>query len=402
MTTITELTFLNVMDPALRPDGPEVRAARERHWCARTPFGLAVLRHDKLATLLADRRLAQGTHRLLAAQGLTEGPLVEWMTSMILSLEGADHIRLRRLVSRAFTPKAVSALRPRMREIAHALIDEFPSTGRVEFMAAFADPYPAYVLCELLGVPIGQRDLIRGWANDLGLGFSYAAAANLERIESALAGIFDAADTLLAARRASPRADLLSALIAAEADGERLTNEELRSIVATLLFAGQDTTRHQLGMAMTLFLRHNHQWTMLADRADLVDRAVDEVLRVAPATPVTGRVAVEDLEVDGVQIPAGTHLTMLLAAGNTDPVAHAEPDRFDIITRRPPPMTFGAGLHYCLGATLARAEMAEALPVLAARLGPIEADGEAQWRPAFGITGPTTLPIRYLKDSRRH
>jgi cytochrome P450 len=389
------LHYLDVTDPAFRPDSAAVMAARSAHWCARTPVGFAVLRHDKLTALLTDRRLRQGTHRVLAAQGLTEGPLVEWMTSIILTVEGDDHTRLRRLVSRAFTPRAVAELRPRMREIAHELVDSFPTDGRVEFMDAFADPYPARVICELLGVPPELHEAFRGWANDLGLAFSYTAAANLQRIESALSGLYAATDALLAQRSAEPRADLLSALIAAEADGDHLSPEELRTMVATLLFAGQDTTRHQLGNAIAVLLRHPEQWALLARRPELAAQAVEEVVRVAPTTPVTGRVATEDIEVDGVEIPADSHLTMFLAAGNTDPAAFgADPDRFDITVRRPAPLTFGAGIHYCLGANLARAEMAEALPLLARRLGPIQADGDPVWRPAMGIAGPVTLPIR--------
>jgi cytochrome P450 len=396
------LHYLDVMDPAFRPDSAEVRAARSAHWCARTPVGFAVLRHDKLTALLTDRRLRQGTHRVLAAQGLTGGPLVEWMTSMILTVEGDDHTRLRRLVSRAFTPRAVAELRPRMREIAHELVDGCPRDGRVEFMDAFADPYPARVICELLGVPPELHEAFRGWANDLGLAFSYTAAANLQRIESALSGLYAATDALLAQRRAEPRADLLSALIAAEADGDHLSPEELRTMVATLLFAGQDTTRHQLGNAIAVFLRHPQQWALLARRPELAAQAVEEVVRVAPTTPVTGRVATEDFEVDGVEIPADSHLTMFLAAGNTDPAAFgADPDRFDITARRPAPLTFGAGIHYCLGANLARVEMAEALPLLARRLGPIQADGDPVWRPAMGIAGPVTLPIRFRPEVAR-
>jgi cytochrome P450 len=262
-------------------------------------------------------------------------------------------------------------------------------------MDAFADPYPARVICELHGVPPELHEAFRGWANDLGLAFSYTAAANLQRIESALSGLYAATDALLAQRSAEPRADLLSALIAAEADGDHLSPEELRTMVATLLFAGQDTTRHQLGNAIAVLLRHPEQWALLARRPELAAQAVEEVVRVAPTTPVTGRVATEDIEVDGVEIPADSHLTMFLAAGNTDPAAFgADPDRFDITVRRPAPLTFGAGIHYCLGANLARAEMAEALPLLARRLGPIQADGDPVWRPAMGIAGPVTLPIR--------
>jgi cytochrome P450 len=394
------LPYLDMMDPAFCPGGAEVRAARAAHWCARTPIGFAVLRYDNIAALLGDRRLRQGTYRVLTAQGLTEGPLVEWMNSVILSVEGDDHTRLRRLVSRAFTPRAVAELRPRMTEIANELVDRFPDDGRVDFMEAFADPYPAQVICELLGVPRELHDAFRGWANDLGLAFGFTVAADVERIEAALAGLHAATDALLAQRRARPTDDLLSALIAAEADGSRLSTEELRTMVTALLFAGQDTTRHQLGSAVAMFLRHPEQWTLLARQPELAAQAVEEVVRIAPTSPLTSRIATEDLEVDGIAIPADSHLSLFIASANTDPaVFGADADKFDITASRRPLLTFGGGIHYCLGAQLARVEMAEALPLLARRLGPIKPDGEPTWRPAMGIAGPVTLPIRFRREA---
>ncbi|HEU5265646.1 MAG TPA: cytochrome P450 [Jatrophihabitans sp.] len=398
MTTISDadVAYLDVLDPHFRPDGPEVTEARARSWYARTPFGIMVLRHDALSRLLSDRRMRQGSHLILANQGLVDGPVVDWMNSIILSIEGPDHARLRRLVSMAFTPRSVTALRPRMRAIAGELIDRFPP-GRVEFMSAFASPYPASVICELLGVPADLRADVHGWADDLGLAFGYTAVAELPRIEAALTALYAATDRLVASRRAAPGADVLSGLVAARDEGgERLSDGELRLLVTGLLFAGQDTTHHQLGQVLDAFLQHPEQWRLLRDRPDLAAAAVDEVIRLHPSTPVTGRLVVEDLEYDGVTIPAGTFVQMALRAGNTDPAVFGpDADRFDITVERPAALTFGAGPHYCLGAALARAEMTEALQILPRRLGAIAPDGAAHWRPALGITGPTALPIRY-------
>jgi cytochrome P450 len=315
-----------------------------------------VLRHDALVALLADRRLVQGSHQLLTVQGVTEGPIVEWMNAILLSIEGADHARIRRLVSRAFTPRSVAALRPRMRAIAHDLVARFPA-GRMELMGDFARPYAAEVLCELLGVPPGRRDAFRGWADDLGLAFSYQVRAHLERIEAALRGLNAAAEELIADRRADPGGDLLSELVAAEEDGDRLSSAELRLLVSTLLFAGQDTTSHQLGHAVALLLDHSEHWDLIAGRPDGAERVVEEVLRVAPTVPATGRIALVDLDVDGIPVPAGTRMSMFLAAGNTDPATYGpDADAFDpTACRAAAPLTFGAGVHYCLGANLARA-----------------------------------------------
>ena len=392
----TDLAVLDQLDPTFTPTGPAVRAARAAGSCARTRDGYAVLRHDALVALLADRRLVQGSHQLLTVQGVTEGPIVEWMNAILLSIEGADHARIRRLVSRAFTPRSVAALRPRMRAIAHDLVARFPA-GRMELMGDFARPYAAEVLCELLGVPPGRRDAFRGWADDLGLAFSYQVRAHLERIEAALRGLNAAAEELIADRRADPGGgDLLSELVAAEEDGDRLSSAELRLLVSTLLFAGQDTTSHQLGHAVALLLDHSEHWDLIAGRPDGAERVVEEVLRVAPTVPATGRIALVDIDVDGIPVPAGTRMSMLLAAGNTDPATYGpDADAFDpTACRAVAPLTFGAGVHYCLGANLARAELAEALRALAA-LGTITADGAASWRPAMGITGPDNLPLRW-------
>lgn len=393
-TETRESAYLDTLDPMFRPDSAEVREARAVNWYARTPLGYAVLRYEPATELLADRRLRHGLKDFLATQGVTEGPLYDWMRQGLLSVEGADHTRLRRLVSKAFTRSAVDALRPAMREITHELVGRFHAAGRCEFMADFADPYPARVICELLGVPAEQHEAFRGWANDLGLAFSTAVATHRERIEAALAGLYEAVDTLLAQRRTDPRPDLLSALIAAEEAGDRLSPEELRVMVALLLFAGQDTTRHQLGQAMTTFMTHLDQWSLLAERPELAPRAVEEVMRLAPTVPTTPRIAVESFTYRGLAIPAGTLLAALLASANTDPDAFA-PGGFDITQPRSTQLTFGGGVHYCLGAALARAEMAEALPILADRLRAPESDGQAAWRPTMGITGPTTLPIRF-------
>jgi cytochrome P450 len=389
-----ELAFLDLFDPGFRPDAPAVLAAREARWYARTPLGYAVLRYDEAAALLRDRRLRQGGVESLAAQGITEGVLADWMRLSLLTLEGEPHGRLRRLVSQAFTPRAVDALRPTMRAVAHALIDAFAAQGACEFMAAFADPYPSRVIAALLGIPPARYPDFHGWATDLGLLFSYAVAEHRSRIEAALLGLAACVDGLLAERRAAPGADLLSALIAAEEAGDQLSDTELRHLVTGLVFAGQDTTRHQLGGALATFLTHPEQWARLAEEPALAARAVEEVMRVRPAVPSIWQVATEDVEYQGLRVPAGTFLSLLVASANTDPRVFG-PAGFDIGAERPAQLTFGGGVHACLGATLARAELAEALPILAARLREPELAGDIRWRPALGISGPVALPIRF-------
>jgi cytochrome P450 len=391
-----EIPLLNIVDPAFDPLGPGVFRAQEGAWYARTPLGVAALRYDEVAALLKDRRLRQGAVSHLAVQGITAGPLAEWWSRIILNVEGEAHDRQRRLVRRAFTPRAVEALRPAMRAVAGELVDAFAPAGRCDFMAQFADPYPSRIICALLGVPREEQESFRGWANTLGLAFSFEAAAQLERIEVALHGLLVCVDGLLAARRAAPGDDLVSALLGAEDGGDRLTTDELRALLTGLVFAGQDTTRNQLGLGMELFLRHPRQWARLGAEPELAAGAAEEIMRCAPTVPVILRLAEADLEVGGLPVPAGTHLALFVGAANRDPrVFGAAPESFDIACARPAQLTFGGGIHYCLGAPLARAELQEALPILARRLRHPEPDGPATWRPALGITGPQSLPLRF-------
>lgn len=391
---------LDLLGPEFRVDSPSVRAAAERHWYAETPLGPAVLRYEDCAALLRDRRFRQVGGDHLAAQGITDGPLAEASRMSILNVEGADHTRLRRLVSHAFIPRAVDRLRPRMRSLVHGLVDTFAPVGQCEFMGAFADRYPPAVMFDLLGIPPSDHDRFLNWGNDLVLLISYSVAENRERIESAMSGIHEATDRLCSERRRHPREDLLSALVAAADGDDRLTSQELQSLVVAMVVAGQDSTRNQLGMALHTFARHPRQWTLLAHRPELAARTVEEVMRVSPTVPIVWRVAAEDLTYRDLVIPAGTRLWLLIGAAHTDESTFGA-DGFDITVERPAQLSFGHGVHYCLGAMLARAEMCEALPILAARLPDVELAADPTFRPELsGFVGPVTLPIRFRPTAR--
>jgi cytochrome P450 len=395
----TDVAFLDILDPAFRVDSPQVRAAAEASWWARTPIGIAVLRYPECLALLRDRRLRHGSVEKLAAYGVTTGLFADWLRRILLNLEGEAHQRQRRLVSKAFTQRSVEVLRPFMRAKAHELIDGFAEDGGCEFMTAFAEPYPAWVIAELLGIPAERFTTFLGWAIDMGLGFSPTAAAEQDRVDAAVAGLYACCDELTTQRRENPGDDLISALITAEADGERLSAEELRILVSTLVFAGQDTTRNQLGLAITTFIQYPEQWRLLAREPDWASSAVEEVMRLASATPMNTRAAAESFTFQGVDIPAGSYVALLLGAANTDPgVFGAAP--FDITAQRSAQLTFGGGIHHCLGAWLARIEMREALPILASRLGDIASAGPVPSRPPIGITGPITLPLRFTGPAR--
>lgn len=389
--------FIDTLDPQY--DGAlhlAHREARKQSWYAHTPLGLIVLRYDDVHWLLRDSRFREQGADALAAAGIAEGVLWDWFGQIISNQEGEDHRRLRRLVSQAFTPRRVAALRPMMRETARALLDGGFAAERCEFIEAFAAPYPVRVIGALLGVPDGDFERFHAWSRDLSLAFGSRIGVERPRIEAALGNLYEYVDWLLAQRRKTPADDLLTALLQAGDAGDRLRPEELRAMVTVLIFGGQDTTQCQLACAIATFADHPEQWDRLAASPALAKGATEEILRYEPAGSGSPRVACEDVERRGVSIEAGTVVLPSAPAANRDPEVYPEPDRFDIErTLTQPMLTFGGGEHYCLGASLARAEIEEALPLLARAMGSLACDGDIPWRQGALIRGPEQLPVRF-------
>lgn len=396
MRSLDDAPYIDVFSPAFRADSSaDIDAARAHGAVARTAIGVLVVRREEVQALLADPRLESSLLPFARMQGLVEGPMYDGFARSLLAVDGEDHTRLRKLVSHAFTPRSVERLRPFMRALAGELIDGFAGAGRCEFMEDFAEHYPVRTICELLGVPAADHDAFARWASSLTWAFSLELAAHLDELHRTYEEFSLYVDALVAERRHAPRDDLVSALVLAEDGGDRLSPLELRSMVLSLLFAGTDATRNQLGIAMLLFAEHPDAWALLRARPALVSRAVDEVLRFKGTVSVAPRFAREDLEIDGYAVPAGTIVTLSTAAANHDPAAVRAPGRFDITVEREPPLTFGGGPHYCLGANLARAEMGEALAILARRLPRLRLAGEVVWRPRTAIIGPASLPLAF-------
>jgi cytochrome P450 len=243
-------------------------------------------------------------------------------------------------------------------------------------------------------VPPRDFERFRAWSTDLSLAFSARIAEERARIERALAGLLDWADRLIAERRRTPGPDLISALIAAEESGDRLDAAELRALITVLIFGGQDTTQCQLACALATFVRHPDQWALLARHPELAAGAAEEVLRYEPAGAGSPRVATRDFQLHELAVEAGTIALPSGPAANRDPAAYPDPERFDITRRHGvPQLTFGGGEHYCLGAALARAELQEALPILARRLPHIAPAAEIEWRRQALIRGPERLRL---------
>jgi cytochrome P450 len=329
--------------------------------------------------------------------GVFDGPIHDWFIPMIVNHDGEDHRRLRGLVSKAFTPRMVNELRPFIRTKARQLTESLASVEACEFIEDFGNPLPLAVMCELLGVPQEDYDTFRVWTTDVGLVFSLAHGGDIRaRVETALVGLNGYVDSLMADKKATPGDDLISALVVAQQDDRLVSTEELRNLIVTLVFAAHDSTRHQLANAMVAFAEHPEQWTLLGSRPDLVDQAVEEVMRWLPSAPTVYRFAAQDFDYQGLRITKDTQVTMAVTVAQRDPRVFHDGATFDITAARDAPsLQFGAGPHHCLGAALARAEIGEALPVLTARLGQPVLAGPLTWRPPMGIQGPNALPLRF-------
>ena len=323
--------------------------------------------------------------------GVDPGGYLENRRRSILATEGEEHTRLRRLVSAAFTPAAANRHRPTMRQTITSLIDPHLEAGHCEFVADISDPYPIPVICEVLGAPNEDWRRFSLWAIDIFKIFNGNLTEDLPSIEGASNELGAYVADMIEKRRTRPRSDLLSALISAEENGDRLTTEELCMLVEAVLMAGTDTTRNQLACAMALFAQHPKQWERLTARPEaFAPQAVEEAMRYLGAVRATVRVASCDVVYNGVVIPEGTVVATNLAAANRDPDEFVKAEAFDVTTTRTSEqLTFGSGIHRCLGAALARAELQEALIVLAEHLKSVSLDGPIRWKPAsFGISGP--------------
>jgi cytochrome P450 len=377
-----------------------LRVARQQGPIAMGPHGPEVLSYELVRTVLRDDRFVMPKGLALAAQGITSGELWDISLKGLLSLDGAAHHRQRRLVSKAFTTKAAGRLRTTCADIIAELVDNDARTDRCDVVADIARRYPIPIICAMLGTPPEDWHLFSDWADDIFKVFEWNVVNDQPDILRAWNALENYLDGMVTRRRDALADDLLSDMIRAEVDGDRLAHDELLTLAATLLMAGTDTTRNQLAAAVQLFCEHPDQWALLAEHPELAMKAVEEVMRFSPVIFTTMRMAVEDVDLGGFTIPAGTLVIANTAAANRDPDVFEDPDRFDITRENAPPMlTFGGGIHYCLGAHLARIELAEALTTMASRMPNIRIAGPVPWKSITGISGPASLPVEFTTRS---
>jgi cytochrome P450 len=370
---------------------------RARSWLASAPIGFFVLDREAGAFFLRTKSATFPGMKIAELFGVEEGPLLEQMRRNILHINGDAHRRLRHLVNPAFTPRGADGWRPAMREFLERLWQPLADAGECEFVGAFAKPYPSLTIARVMGAPLDDARKLYEWSNLIQRQFDGPSLMNeCDAIERACAEFYDWAGKLIGRRRDDLGDDLISTLIEASHEGDRLSDVECMNLVLNVLVGGVDTTQSQLAQALRLFAANPEQWELLAARPELAPQAVEETLRYEPITPFTARLLHEKVEYRGVTFPVDTLVMVAAVAGNRDGV-EGDPDAFDITAERgeAKPLTFGAGIHYCLGANLARAELQEALAFLPARMPGLELDGEPELGSIHGIYGLERLPLRW-------
>ena len=406
MTLVTELDLPSIDLTSAELAGDQyhrlLAELRGQGWLASSPLAFLVLDREAGEFFLRARDTAFPGREIADLFGVTAGPLRTQIDANILNQRGERHRRLRALVGPAFTPRAADRWRPAMRAFLGQLWERQEAGSRPasgDFVAALAKPYPSLTIAAVLGAPDRDAPRLHEWSSLVQRQFDIRAlASEVPQIERAVVELQAYVEELLEQRRAEPGDDLITALLAAEEQGDRLSHDECVNLVLNVIAGGIDTTQAQLSHAMRLFAAHPRQWELLRDDPGLTRPAVDEVLRVEPITPFTARICTADLEHRGVIFPAGTIVAVCAERANREQDGGED---FDITARRDGRLlTFGAGTHFCLGSNLARAELEEALIFLAPRMPGLAAAGPAALGGVEGIYGIDELPLSWGSPER--
>ncbi|MEU9891326.1 cytochrome P450 [Sphaerisporangium sp. NPDC051011] len=360
-----------------------------------------VARHEDVNAALRDRRLGRSylhvaSHEEFgrAAEPEFQEPFWRVVRAGMLDVEPPVHTRLRRLVSKAFTPRMVEELRPRVRRIAGELVDAFVERGGGDLIAEVAEPLPVTVIAEMLGVPESDRHLLRPWSADIcGM---YELNPSDEAAHTAVRAASEFSDYLAglaAARRANPGDDLISALAQVVDEGDRLTEEELIGTCVLLLNAGHEATVNVTGNGWWSLFRNPAELERLRADLSLLPSAMEELMRYDTPLQMFERWVLQDITIGGVEIPKGVEVALLFGSANRDPEVFADPDRLDVGRTDNPHISFGAGIHFCLGAPLARVELAESFGALLRTAPKLELVEEPAWKPNYVIRGLESLKV---------
>ncbi|MBD2895728.1 cytochrome P450 [Spirillospora sp. NPDC046719] len=378
------------------------RLREERPAFFHEPTGQWVIsRYADVDALLRDRRLGRSYLHVAGHEEFGQQPEAEFLKPFwdliragMLDVEPPTHTRLRRLVSKAFTARMVEGLRPTIRRLAGELAGTLAAKGGGDLLAEVAEPLPVNVIAEMLGVPVADRPLLRPWSADICGMYELNPPEEVQRTAVRAAVEFsDYLRDLARSRRREPRDDLISALAQVVDEGDRLTEDELIGTCVLLLNAGHEATVNATGNGWWALFRNPGELERLRGDASLVPTAVEELLRYDTPAPMFERWVLEDITVAGVDIPRGAEVALQFASANRDPAVFADPDRLDLARDPNPHITFGLGIHYCLGAPLARIELAESLSALL-RLAPgLRLVSEPEWKPGFVLRGLQALHV---------
>jgi cytochrome P450 len=400
LVTELDLPLIDTLDPRLRgPRYQETMEAVEGHegWLARVPFGFVTLDRESGEFFLRCRDAMFPSMTLAELFNVTEGPLHEEISKNLITRHGEDHRRLRGLVNPALAPRRADAYRPAIRTILADLLAGLPDPEHVEFITQFAKPFTSRVIAKVLGAPRADAPRLQYWSNLIQRQFDPASLMDPEvrcEIEQGVVDCYAYIDALVAGPRAEAGDNLIADLIEAEEAGDRVDHDELRNLIFSILLGGVDTSQSQLAHAIRLLAEHPDQWRLLRERPrELAANVVNEALRYEPITPFTARMTTSEIEFRGVTFPARSIVLVSSWHANRDGVAN--PESFDITIPRDGTrvLTFGAGIHYCVGANLARAEIEEALAFLAQNVVEIRLDGAPEYGTPSGIYGLDSLPL---------
>jgi len=397
---------LDFRDPAFLADPyPVFRRLRATAPVWKAPFGRWFLTgYEDTALLLRDRRFGKGygdpeaLARRFGPTALQEPAVVE-LTHMMLMRDPPDHTRLRGLVTKAFTARRVEALRDSIQHLTDRLLDTVIPLGRMDAIRDLAFPLPVLVICELLGIPEPDRERFVTGSSSGGALLNPTPPTRAE-LDTANAGTMASSayfEALFEQRRRDPQDDLITQMVQAEEAGDRLTTAELRANVSLLFAAGHETTVNLIGNGFYSLLRHPDQWQILRNDPGLVPNAIEEILRFESPVQAVGRTVSEPIELGGVALERNDIVVSLVGGANRDPAVFEDPERFDITRKDLRPLSFGGGIHFCLGAQLARIEAAVVFETILRRLPNVRLrdPNHPKWRPSFVLRGLTELPVKW-------
>ena len=370
----------------------------QQTWIARTSFGFAILGHEHIDTILKDKRWHNALSLIVKLNPYTSEEFKKRRAQAIICLEDQDHSRIKKLVQPAFSPSNIDKLRPYMSQYMNTLIDEVYSRGECDIQKEVFDKYPSNMICKILGVPDDDWLLFNKWTQDTFKNFGMNFSEDTESVIQTQKEFQEYSTKTIEEKRQNLSNDLLSDLIRAEESGDKLSFEELRMLVEAIIVSGIDTTRSQLGLSTLILSKNKDLWHKLSVDHQERSKLIEETIRLDGSLKNVGRFASEDIEYNGVLFPQGTSIIMPIAAANYDSSVFNDPNNFDHQRNNliKDTLAFGAGIHYCLGTALARAELQEALAVVSSRLPNLEVQEEIIYKDKTEtVWGLRSLPVKF-------